>query len=117
MPILFSDFVNIPLTAGHDNLEAEKYANTLHKERKIVEEKFLTVDEVAELLMVRKPHVFRWIRLGQLIADKSDGTCRITEKHLRDFMNTPDGRTFAITWDRLAFDRQQYMGIIGPPVE
>ena len=77
----------------------------------------MTVQEVADLLQVRKPHVFRWIRLGQLIADKSDGTCRISEKHLLDFMNTPDGYAFAITWDRLAYTRQQYMGIIGPPVE
>ncbi len=77
----------------------------------------MTVQEVADLLQVRKPHVFRWIRLGQLVADKSDGTARITEKHLRDFMNTPDGCAFAITWDRLAYTRQQYMEIIGPPVE
>ena len=82
-----------------------------------MEEKILTVDDVAELLQVRKPHVFRWIRLGQLIADKSGGTRRITEKHLRDFLNTADGCAFAITWDRLAYTRQQYMGRIGPPVE
>jgi putative resolvase len=51
-----------------------------------VEEKYFTVDEVAERLKVSHMTVYRWIKAGQLGAYKIGGEFRITEQDVERFL-------------------------------
>jgi excisionase family DNA binding protein len=71
-----------------------------------MKEKTLTIDEVADLLRVHRPHVYRWIRQGVLKADKSGEKILISRDSLEDFLaHTPDGKAFEVTWERLKFSK------------
>ncbi len=80
-----------------------------------MKENTLTIDQVADLLRVHRPHVYRWIRQGLLKADKSGEKTRITKDDLQDFLdNTPDGRAFELTWDRLQYTKGGTQGPFTP---
>jgi excisionase family DNA binding protein len=51
-----------------------------------VDERFLTLPEVAEHLKVSRRTVYRWIKAGELSAYKFANEYRITESDLKDFL-------------------------------
>ncbi len=51
-----------------------------------VDERYLTLPEVAEQLKVSRRTVYRWIKAGELGAYKFANEYRITESDLKDFL-------------------------------
>jgi excisionase family DNA binding protein len=51
-----------------------------------VDERYLTLPEVAERLKVSRRTVYRWIKAGELSAYKFANEYRITESDLKDFL-------------------------------
>ena len=51
-----------------------------------VDERYLTLREVAEKLKVSRRTVYRWIKDGDLNAYKFANEYRITERDLKDFL-------------------------------
>ena len=51
-----------------------------------VDERYLTLPEVAEQLRVSRRTVYRWIKGGDLSAYKFANEYRITESDLKDFL-------------------------------
>jgi excisionase family DNA binding protein len=51
-----------------------------------VEERYFTVEEVAERLKVSHMTVYRWIKAGRLGAYKMGGEFRITERDVERFL-------------------------------
>jgi excisionase family DNA binding protein len=51
-----------------------------------VEERYFTVEEIAERLRVSHMTVYRWIKAGKLGAYKLGGEFRITEQDIEDFL-------------------------------
>ncbi len=51
-----------------------------------VEERYFTVEEVADRLKVSHMTVYRWIKAGQLGAYKIGGEFRITERDIDRFL-------------------------------
>ena len=51
-----------------------------------VEERYFTVEEVAERLKVSHMTVYRWIKTGKLGAYKIGGEFRITERDIERFL-------------------------------
>ena len=53
-----------------------------------VDERYLTLPEVAEQLKVSRRTVYRWINAGDLGAYKFANEYRITESDLKDFLES-----------------------------
>jgi excisionase family DNA binding protein len=51
-----------------------------------VEERYFTVEEVAERLKVSHMTIYRWIKAGKLGAYKMGGEFRITERDIERFL-------------------------------
>jgi excisionase family DNA binding protein len=51
-----------------------------------VDERYLTLPEVAEQLKVSRRTVYRWVKAGDLSAYKFANEYRITESDLKDFL-------------------------------
>ena len=51
-----------------------------------VDERYLTLPEVAEQLKVSRRTVYRWVKAGDLGAYKFANEYRITESDLKDFL-------------------------------
>jgi excisionase family DNA binding protein len=51
-----------------------------------VDERYLTLPEVAERLKVSRRTIYRWIKSGDLVAYQFGREYRITESALKDFL-------------------------------
>jgi excisionase family DNA binding protein len=52
-----------------------------------VDERYMTLPEVAELLKVSRRTVYRWIKNGELPAIQFESQYRITESDLKEFLD------------------------------
>jgi excisionase family DNA binding protein len=53
-----------------------------------VDERYLTLPEIAERLKVSRATVYRWIKNEELVAIKFANEFRITESDLKDFLES-----------------------------
>jgi excisionase family DNA binding protein len=58
----------------------------MYIEVKNMEEKYYTIDEVAEILKVAYMTVYRWIKSNKLEAVKAGKQYRVTQSHLDKFL-------------------------------